>query len=245
MAPPMPHDAARMAWWLSAWLRGDAGPDDVRDAVMGDDAAHDVAGLQPDGEVLPLVLALGRIRASGARSAGLALPAPGHPVGLGGPREFNTAALEAGEAVVLEGAGLGLVPHRAGAGVVWQALPADRRPLDDLGEGDRSLRACLSEAANLLAALDVARWRPEVADELMNLRHRTTYLAPAGTPPRAVELAGRAVQALEIVALATEDHGGAVTALEMMRREDALRPLDGAARRALVAACSPEVWPPD
>ena len=132
MASPMPHDAARMAWWLSAWLRGDAGPDDVRDAVVGDDAAHDVAGLQPDGEVLPLVLALGRIRASGARSAGLALPAPGHPVGLGGPREFNAAALEAGEAVVLEGAGLGLVPHRAGAGVVWQALPAERRPLDDL-----------------------------------------------------------------------------------------------------------------
>ena len=146
--------------------------------------------------------------------------------------------------MVVEGTGLGLVPHRAGAGVVWVAMPADRRPLADLGEADRSLRAGISESATALAALDVARWRPEVADELMNLRHRPAYDAPAGTPPRAVDLAGRALQALGIVELALEDHGGAVSALEIMRREDALRPLDASARRALVAACSPEVWPP-
>jgi hypothetical protein len=233
-------------------LRGDAGPDDVLDHVVGGDAAHDVAGLDGagggtsggTGETVPLVLALGRLRAAGARSAGLALPSPGDPVGLGGPRAFNAAALEAGEAVVLEGADLGLVPHRAGAGVVWEALPASRRPLADLGEADRGLRAGLSQTADALAALDVARWRPEVADELMDLRHRATYDAPAGTPPRAVELAGRALQAIGIVELALEDTGGAVTAQEIMRREDALRPLDAAGRRALVAACSPEVWPP-
>ena len=242
MAPPLPHDSARMAWWLSAWLRGDAGPDDVLDAVVAADAAHDVSGLAD--EPLPLVLALGRIRAAGARSAGLALPSPGDPVGLGGPREFNVAALEVGEAVLLEGAGLGRVPRRAGAGVVWVARPAERRPLADLGEADRMLRVGVSESATALAALEVAAWRPEVADELMNLRHRPAYAAPVGTPPRAVDLAGRAVQALGIVDLAMEDQGGAVSALEIMRREDALRPLEGAGRRALVAACSPEVWPP-
>jgi hypothetical protein len=246
MATPLPHDAARMAWWLSAWLRGDAGPDDVLDHVLDGDAAHDVLGLpgESGGSGVPLVLALGRIRAAGARSAGLALPAPGDPVGLGGPRAFNATALDAGEAVVLEGAGLGLVPHRAGAGVVWQALPAERRQLTDLGEADRGLRVGLSQTADTLAALDVARWRPEVADALLDLRHRPTYDAPAGTPPRAVDLAGRAVQAIGIVELALEDHGAAVTASEVMRREDALRPLEAAGRRALVAACSPEVWPP-
>jgi hypothetical protein len=239
-----------MAWWLSAGLRGDAGPDDVLDgvrrSVVGTDAAHDVAGLEgPEHPgTLPLVLAIGRFRAAGARSAGLALPSPGDPVGLGGPRPFNVAALETGEAVLLEGCGLGLVPHRAGAGVVWQVLPADRRPLVDLGEADRGLRAALTAVASALAALDVARWRPEVADELMNLRHRPAYDAPPGTPPRAVELAGRGLQAMGIVELALEDQGGAVTALEAARREEALRPLDAAGRRALVAACSPEVWPP-
>ena len=49
---------------------------------------------------------------------------------------------------------------------------------------------------------------------------------------------------MEIVALALEDEGGAVSAYEITRRRDALVPLDRAGRRALVAAGSPEVWPP-
>lgn len=232
-----------MAWWLSAWLRGDASPDELRDAVVGDDAAHDVADLD-DGGTTPLLLALGRIRASGAASAGLALPAPGTPAGLGGPREFNAAALEAGEAVVLSGAGIGLVPHRAGAGVVWRCLPADRRPLVDLGEADRTLRATLLRAADELAALDVARWNPDVADELQDLRRLPSYDAPFGTPARAVDLAARALQAQRIVGLALKDDGGAVSSYELRGRTEALRGLADAARHALVAACSPEVWPP-
>lgn len=232
-----------MAWWLSAWLRGDAGPDDVLDAVLAGDAAHDVVFGEEEASV-PLVLALGRIRVAGATSAGLAFPEPGSPIGLGGPPEFTAAALEAGEAVVLAGAGIGLVPVRAGAGVVWNCQVARPRQLADLGDADRGLRAELMAAATTLADLDVARWRPEVADELMNLRHRRTFDAPPGTPPRAVELAGRALQALGIVELALEDDGGAVSAHEVLRREGALRPLGDAARAALVAACSPEVWPP-
>ena len=60
-----------MAWWLSAWLRGEVSPDDLRTAVIADDAAHDVAGLPGEGEPRPLLLALGVIRALGTRSAGL------------------------------------------------------------------------------------------------------------------------------------------------------------------------------
>ena len=242
MTTGLPLDSARLAWFLSAWLRGDVAPDDVLDAVVDQDAAHDVTGL--DGpESMPLVLALGRIRAAGAESAGLALPWPGASAGLGGPAEFNAAAMEAGEAVVLSGAGLGLVPHRAGAGVVWRCLPANRRQLADLGEADRMLRGSLVQTASALALLDVARWRPEVADELMNLTRRPTYTAPPGTPPRAIDLAGRAVQALGIVDLALEDTRGGLTAHEIDEREGTLRPLGDAARAALVAACSPDAWP--
>ena len=244
MAPRLPVDSARMAWWLSAWLRGSASPDELRDAVIDSDAAHDVVGLPGLTEPLPLVLSLGRVRTLGARSAGLALPVPGDPAGLGGPSTFNAAALEAGEAVVLEGAAMGLVPMRAGAGVVWNLRPAAPRPLDDLGGADRALRAAVLDSAARLVELDVAKWRPEVADELMNLRHVPTYDAPASTPAGAVSLAGRAVQALRIVELASEDDGNALSAWEAERRLEALRPLEYAARRALVAACSPEVWPP-
>jgi hypothetical protein len=78
----------------------------------------------------------------------------------------------------------------------------------------------------------------------MDLRRRDGVAGPPGTPPRAVELAGRATTALGIVDLALEDDGGAVTAYERERREATLRPLAATGRRALVAACSPEVWPP-
>lgn len=240
---PLPLDSARLAWWLTAWLRGHVSPDDLVEAVLAGDTAHHVVP-EGGGDALPLVLALGSWRRAGASAAGLALPVPGHPVGLGGPATFNAAALEAGEAVVLESAGLGLVPHRAGSGVVWQAYAAARRPLADLGEADRGLRAALPRVADALADLDVARWRPEVADELMDLHHPRAYAAPPGTPPRAVELAGRADRALAIVDLALEDDGGAVSAHEVAAREAALAPLARAAREALVAACSAESWPP-
>jgi hypothetical protein len=127
---------------------------------------------------------------------------------------------------------------------VWQVLPAARRQLPDVGEADRALRSTLLEAAADLARLDVARWRPEVADALMDLRHRPAVDAPPGVPTRCVDLASRGLQAIGIAELALEDDGGAITAHEAARRAGALRPLERAGRRALVAACSPEVWPP-
>ncbi|KQW52856.1 hypothetical protein ASC77_00610 [Nocardioides sp. Root1257] len=235
--------SARLAWWGTAWLRGHVVTDLVVDAVLGDDATHAVAGLPGAAGTETLVAALGRLRAEGATSLGAAFPAEGDPVGLGGPGAFNADALEAGEAVVVAGAELGLVPWRTGAAITWTAHPAARRQLPDVGEADRALRAALVDSANDLARLDVARWRPEVADELLNLRHRSPVVAPEGTPSRCVELAARALQALGIAELALEDDGGAVSASEIAAREAALRPLARAGRRALVAACSPEVWP--
>ena len=236
--------SARLAWWGTAWLRGHVVTDLVVDAVLGDDATHAVAGLPGADSTDTLVAALGRLRLAGASALGAAFPAEGDPVGLGGPSAFNADALEAGEAVVAADAGVGLVPHRTGAAVIWTAHAAARRQLPDVGEADRLLRTALIESANALAALEVARWRPDVADELLNLRHREPVGAPAGVPPRCVDLAARGLQAIAIVDLALEDDGGAVSAAEATAREAALRPLARAGRRALVAACSPEVWPP-
>ena len=216
----------------------------VIDAVIEDDATHVLAGLPGLGGTATLVEGLGELRRLGATGLGAAFPAEGDPVGLGGPREFNAEALEAGEAVVVEGLGLGLVPQRTGAVVVWTACPAQRRQLPDVGEADRALRAALIATADALADLEVARWRPEVADQLLDLQHREALVAPDGVPPRCVELASRGLQAAGIVALALEDDGGAVTALEATLRRAALVPLDRAGRAALTAACSPEVWPP-
>jgi hypothetical protein len=242
---PLPA-SVRLAWWGTAWLRGHVVADHLIDAVLDQDATHLLLlGDAPE----PLVTGLGTLRSEGVDAFGAAMPAEGDPVGLGGPAAFNAAALEVGEAVLaLDAAGFvvrGLVPERVGAAVTWRAHAAQRRQLPDVGEADRALRAALLEAADALAALDVARWRPDVADRLMNLRHRAGLTAPPGVPSRCVELAARGLQALEIVDLALVDDGGALTAHEATARRDALAPLGRAGRRALVAAASPEVWPPE
>ena len=72
----------------------------------------------------------------------------------------------------------------------------------------------------------------------MNLRHGPRLPLPPGLTPRQVETLDRAVLCLEIVRLAVEVDGGAVTSYEMTRRRDALADLGRAARRALVGACS-------
>lgn len=235
--------SGRLAWWLTAWLRGDEVTDHALDAVTHGDLGHVVDGLEhltgADGTALLDVFVAAR--RAGADRAGLALPVEGDLLGLGGPRELNDAALDSGEAVVLPG--FALVPAVVGEVVRWRVLPSAPRQLPDVGEADRSMRAALVDAANRLAELDVARWRPEVADRLMNLRHRPALQPPLGVPARCVDLAARGLQGWAIVDLALEDDGGALSSYEIGRRRDALTPLERASRRAVVAACSPEVWP--
>jgi hypothetical protein len=232
--------SVRLSWWGTAWLRGHVVSDQMVDGVVGEDAVHLVGGAEG---AEPLVLGLGRLRSAGATGFGLALPVAGDPLGLGGPSAFNTAALVAGEAVVTTGADLGLVPARVGASVTWAEHPAQRRQVPDVGEADRTLRSALLETADELARLDVARWRPEVADELTDLRHPHPVEAPPGVPSRCLALAGRGLQAMTIVELALVDDGGAMTAQEAEQRRGTLVPLERAGRRALVAACSPDAWP--
>jgi hypothetical protein len=238
--------SVRLAWWGTAWLRGHVVADELIDAVVDADATHLLG--DHDGPPEALVAGLGALRSRGADAIGAALPAEGDLVGLGGPGAFNDAALDAGEAaLVLDAAAFvitGLVPDRLGAAVTWRPLPAERRQLPDVGEADRTLRSALLEAADTMARLEVARWRPEVADRLMNLRHRPVVTAPPGVPSRCADLAARGLQALEIAELALEDDGGALTAYDAETRRAAIAPLGRAGRRALVAASSPEVWPP-
>lgn len=241
-----------LAAWGNALLAGLVSPDDAASAIVGEDARHRVVGLPDWPEPAGLTLALGRLRSLGATGFRVALPVPGHPLGLSGPPEFNERAMEAEEAVVTVGAGLGLVPEVAVAGpegdvhveVVWHCLPVREAPPADvpsLGEAERELAQALREATEMLSRLDVAGSGPVAEAALDAYRARAhagakDALAP-GYPQRAVrvlELADRVALLVELAG--SSGHGGAVSAAEMAARAEALRPVERTARRAKVAA---------
>ena len=223
--------SAVLATWLDAARAGQVGPDDLADAVRGDDPRHLVTGL-PEHDVLELH----QLPAAVTGRVSLALATPGDLVGLGGPASFNTAATDAGEAVVA--GAFGLVPEVDARTVMWRAYPADRAPYIDERESAAELKLALADVTRRLVDLDVAAWQPDIPDLLLNLRHRSPLPLPPGCDARRVETAERAVLCLDIIDLARSDDGGAVTAYEMQHRRAALGDLARATRRALVGACS-------
>src|SRR5258705_12364001 len=103
--------SGRLAAWGNALFAGLAAPDDVAQEVIAGDTVHRVSGLPGEPAPVGLTLGLGRLRALGVTGLRLALPVPGHPLGLSGPPDFNARALAAGEAGGPgRGAPVGLVP---------------------------------------------------------------------------------------------------------------------------------------
>ncbi|MFF0462496.1 hypothetical protein [Streptomyces mexicanus] len=243
--------SGRLAAWGNALLAGLVSPDDAVLAIVGEDAVHRVEGLPGETGPVGLTLALGRLRALGVSALRVALPAPGHPLGLSGPPEFNARALQAEEAVICHDAAFGLVPEVAEAGpegdvhveVVWHVLPVRQGPPADvpsLGEAERELAQALREATEVLSKLDVAGSGPVAEAAIDAYRARAErgreVLAP-GYPPRAVRVLELAQRVGLLVSLAYDHgHGGAVSASEMAARGAALRPVERTARRAQVAA---------
>ncbi|MFE7236615.1 hypothetical protein [Streptomyces sp. NPDC057582] len=240
-----------LASWGNALLAGLVSPDDAALAIVGEDAVHRVEGLPGEAGSVGLTLALGRLRGLGVTGFRVALPVPGHPLGLSGPPEFNARALEAEEAVIASGAPYGLVPEVREAGpagdlhveVVWCCLPVREAPPADvpsLGEAERELAEALRDATATLSRLDVAGSGPVAEAALDAYRARAErgreLLAP-GYPPRAVRVLELAQRVGLLISLAYENgHGGAVSASEIAARGAALRPVERVARRAQVAA---------
>jgi hypothetical protein len=258
--------SARLAAWGTAVLAHGVEPALAVTAVTGEDEPHEVQaevevaavlGLPAKGGLLELLTALAR---HGAPSLGVALPAPGDLIGLPGPATFNTAALEAGECVLVGGDGpaIGIVPHvvefgsvyEPGAMVNWQAQAVGRRRVTDFGsvaEADRELRTALAEATEELARLDIARWRDDAAARVAAIRDGGLErgMLPPGTPRRCVRVLASAARVRAIVDLAAEDDGAAITGHEAQRRAGALRALEAVSRRAMVAAVNGLLEPDD
>ncbi len=259
MQTSAPPRSALLAAWGAAWLAGDAGLPELLERVCAHDDGHRVTGLPPHDLAagdLALDRAVAGLRAAGATRLRVVLPAPGDLVGLPGPGPFTRAALEASEGVLFlqaDGGGTGLVPTVTAHGspfdgtvttVLWTAYDVvvdGPDPGPHLHDADHDLRRGVVEVAALLRGLDVARWRPEVADALRDLRTQARQgidddELPGGYPTRARDLLVRARALGTVVSLALEDSGGAVDTREAVERERALRTLGGLVRRARVAA---------
>ncbi|MCD0450599.1 hypothetical protein LO762_15570 [Actinocorallia sp. API 0066] len=220
--------------WANAWLTGHTGLDLAVDAV-------ERTGPHLVGEV-PLRAWLAGLR-PGLRALRLALPAPGDPLGLTGPPEFNAAALETGEAAValLEDTAVGLVPaeDRRGSsytGTVWRVFPArlDAPDVPSVAEADRALTAAMHEVTEIMTTLDDING--ERSAVLKALRDDTDSGLAPGYPARAHRVDAQAVRLGLIVGLAGRTAGGNLTAAQAAARAEALRLLDRAVRRAHVAA---------
>lgn len=242
---------------LALWLEALAAPapDDVRRAVravQGDDEPHaieDVSGSLPAGGDLDELVAAW----SGTpREVAAVLPAPGDPLGV--PAVATADAIDAGECVLVwvGHQGWAAVPQVIGFGsayepghlVTWTVhrVPDWRRralgACGSLAEAEQGLGRALTTATDALAALDVARWRPDAADAIAALRGapRLDWPLPDGVDARRRRVLVSASRLRAIVALATADDGGAVNLWQADQRSTALREVDRAARLAMSAA---------
>jgi hypothetical protein len=242
--------STRFVTWVRSWRAGLVPYDEVA-AEIAEDEEHLAADAPGTWTEVPLGEILSMFAKLHPDEVRVVLPVPGDPRGLPGPGAFSGAALVAEEAVIA--GNYGLVPevrrHTSGSGdvfetVLWRvyelpaARPADTGPGAAEAEGD--LNAALAEATAQLARLDVARWRPELAGALATLR-RPDFAGdlPPGYDARARRLYARATVLDGVLTLAGQSApGGAITGYEAQRRDEALRPLTTACRRAMAAACN-------
>jgi hypothetical protein len=242
--------SARFVVWARAWRAGIVSYDDVADETAGHEEhmVTDAPGTWTDVPLREAVRALSRLHPDEIR---LVLPVPGDPRGLPSPGPFAAGAMLAGEGVIA--GGLGLVPqvrtHTSGSGdtfdtVCWQCYPLEQVQVGHgeptAAEAEAELAGALAEATAALTRLDVAPWRPELSSALAALRRPDNGTdLPPGFAPRARRLYARASVLDRMLALAAEvAPAGAITGHEAMQRDEVLRPLTAACRRALVAACN-------
>jgi hypothetical protein len=237
------HDfpAGRFAVWATAWLTGRCSYDDALDALTGD-TAHRVTGLPGTTGAVPLGWALTALRGLGEHRFRLVLPVPGDVRGLPRADGLAALALESGQAAV--GERLALVPEALGPEAVgWTAFdvggaPPVPPPVEGtLRSVSGALDLAVTDAARTLAALDLARWHPEVPALLAGLAGSRAPGLPADTDPLALSVLGRAQRLAQVLDLALADApGAAVTSTQAAARDEALRPLADAVRDALTAA---------
>lgn len=259
--------------WANAWLAGHAAPDDVLDALSAWAPRHSViaydavaagrTGLPwPDVDDLGTMSLLQTMRTAAGRGGrggparpaiSLALPVPGDVRGLTAGTQFQSDALDAGEAVLVtgtDGVTIGLIPvfecteeDDPPATLSWSAYSLPAVPAADhldLGEAEYALRSTVRSAAEALDGLQPVPGSTNpraMVEEVLaaNGHHRTPDHAPA----RALRVLATAAHVDAIVLVSSGMAPiGTQSASEARIADAALRPLSAVVRSARSAAVS-------
>lgn len=245
---------------VQAALEAVQGEDEPHRVVVGEDAGlpdlpvSAATGADP-GATTPGLADLVAAWASGPRAVCAVLPVPGDAAGT--PAAVAQHAQGAGEAVLVTtpDGSWAAVPevqrfgsvYEPGHLVTWRVLAVPDwehalvSHLGSLSDAEHDLTRALARATDALVTLDLARWRPEAAEQIAALRSTAHpgWRLPPGTEQRRVRVLTTAVRLRAIVALATADDGAAVNVFQADQRAGALRDVDHAARRAIAVATHP------
>lgn len=235
--------AALLVAWSRALRVRACSIDDAEVAVAGSDERADEVLREL---LLDVAMSPGSIQ--------LALPVPGDVRGLPGAGPWTAAALDAGEAVVTGASVFVPVVEAHGNAIEgfttytqWSVFervgpPAPTPPLAGLADADRSLRAALNDAVELLGHVDVARWSPELAEAVADIRTLRkggddfASSLPRSYGPQARELLARARVVGRIIDAALSSSTELIHAQAGRDRAHALQGLAGTVREAICAA---------
>lgn len=256
--------------WASSWLAGVSAPDDVIDAqaewapmhliVAGDESTARDTGLSWPGPRADGVAALlAAIRkhiphATGDAVIELLLPAPGAVENLPPKTAFASAAVGAGQAVVVghsNTTGLGLVPSVEGPDVLrWTvfSVPIANHYVRDfsLGEAEYAMRDAVRGAAEALGSMQALPTRSENGDPRSRIESTLSDMSrhryPDGTPERVLRVMESADRVAAILSVAQHSAPTeAPTAGSAAARENLIRPLWAAVRSARLSAVAATV----
>lgn len=261
----MSSPSASLAVWASSWLAGVSAPDDVIDAMADwapmhlvaasdDDTARQTGLSWPSPRADGVAALLTVIRRQIPRAVGdsvieLLLPAPGAVENLPPRTAFSTAALEAGQALVVGTSGsegLGLVPTVEGPDVLrWTVFPV---PVAlhyirefSLGEAEYAMRDAVRGAADALGSMQALPTRSDNGDPrtriAAELAEMSKHRYPSGTPERVLRVMESADRVAAILSVARHSSPTeAPTAAAAAGREALMRPLWAAVRSARLSA---------
>jgi hypothetical protein len=201
--------AGATLWWTNAVLIGTVTPDEAVSHVKGDVlvptrtwAKMGSSSLPLDSDRSPWPVTWGWLRRHECHGLRLVIPRPGDPLGMSGPPETTSAAIDSGCALICDQAGVALIPQKSD---IWHVrevgagLPEGG--LGTIGEARRSMREAMTDVSQVLPAMS-----PDQTDlaRIDQARRTKVPTAPRGIDPKAAELAASAVQVWQFVEIALD-----------------------------------------